>query len=128
MAMIEFTHKGDFKKTSEFLQDCKKFDVDTVLNAYGRAGVEALAAVTPIDTGKTAASWSYEIVKDDSTIKISWNNSNTNKWANVAILLQYGHATGTGGWVEGIDYINPALKPIFQKMADRAWEAVTKRR
>lgn len=128
MAAIEFVHKGEFKKTSQFLKDVKNFDVDTVLNTYGKAGVQALSAATPIDTGKTASSWSYEIVKEEGKTTIAWKNSNVNKGANIALILQYGHGTGTGGWVEGTDYINPALKPIFERMADKAWETVTKTR
>lgn len=128
MAAIEFTHKGKFKKTSQFLQNCKRFDVDTVLNTYGKAGAQALSAATPIDTGKTASSWSYEIVKEEGKTTIAWKNSNINRGVNIALILQYGHGTGTGGWVEGTDYINPALRPIFERMADKAWEAVTKTR
>lgn len=126
MTAIEFTHKGDFKKTSNFLKECKKFGIENVLDRYGRAGVAALAAATPIDTGKTASSWTYEIKKTKNSYTISWNNTNVNKGVNIAIILQYGHGTGTGGWVQGVDYINPALKPIFQEIADDAWEEITK--
>lgn len=127
MAAIEFKCTGDLKKTSEFLKEIKKFGIDSVLNKYGQRGVEALAAATPKDTGKTASSWSYEITKNKDSTTITWKNSNVNKGVNIAILLQYGHGTGTGGWVEGVDYINPALKPIFQQMADDAWEEITRR-
>lgn len=126
MAVIEFTHKGDFKKTSDFLKECKKFGIDAVLAKYGQAGADALAAATPKDTGKTASSWTYEITKGNGYASIAWNNTNVNKGVNIAIILQYGHGTGTGGWVEGTDYINPALKPIFEQLADDAWEEITK--
>lgn len=124
---IEFSHKGDFKKTSQFLKEVKKLGIDDVLNSYGQKGVEALAAATPTDTGKTAASWSYSIEKTKDGITLSWNNSNVNKGVPIAVILQYGHATGTGGWVEGGDYINPALRPIFQQIADDAWEEIIRR-
>lgn len=124
---IEFSHKGDFKKTSQFLKEVKKLGIDDVLNSYGQKGVEALAAATPTDTGKTAASWSYSIEKTKDGITLSWNNSNVNKGVPIAVILQYGHATGTGGWVEGVDYINPALRPIFQQIADDAWEEIIRR-
>lgn len=127
MAAIEFKCTGDLKKTSGFLKEIKKFGIDSVLDKYGQRGVEALAAATPKDTGKTASSWSYEITKNKDSTTITWKNSNVNNGVNIAILLQYGHGTGTGGWVEGVDYINPALKPIFQQMVDDAWEEITRR-
>lgn len=127
MVTIEFSHKGDFKKTSMFLKDIQKLGIDAVLDRYGKAGVEALSAATPKDSGKTAASWTYQIEKTKGSTSISWSNTNVNKGVNIAVVLQYGHGTGTGGWVEGIDYINPALKPIFQKIADEAWEEIIRR-
>lgn len=95
-----------------------------VLNKYGQRGVEALSHATPVDTGKTAASWSYEIQESDNSIEIIWSNSNVNKGLNIAILLQYGHGTRNGGYVVGRDYINPALQPLFDELADKAWEEV----
>jgi hypothetical protein len=96
-----------------------------VLNKYGQMGVELLAANTPVDTGLTASSWYYEIEETDNGTSIIWKNSNEkNGWANIALLLQYGHATGTGGYVRGIDYINPALQPVFDKLAETAWKEV----
>lgn len=96
------------------------------LKKGGERGVDALAAATPTDTGKTAASWRYRIVKERGSYRIEWWNSNNDRGAVVALLLQYGHGTGTGGYVSGIDYINPALKPIFDQIADDVWKQVTK--
>lgn len=86
----------------------------------------ALSAATPVDSGVTATSWSYEIIQNGSSISIVWNNSNVQEGINIAIILQYGHGTRNGGYVSGRDYINPALKPIFDKMADAAWKEVTR--
>ena len=102
MAVIEFRHKGDFKKTDGFLESLRKFSIDDILNKYGAAGVEALKAATPVDTGKTALSWSYEIVKEKGKTSVVWKNSNINKGVNIAVIIQYGHATQNGSWVEGI--------------------------
>lgn len=124
--MITFKQKGDFKKTFNFLRRAKKIDF-TGLIKYANEGVAALVEATPKDSGLTAASWFYEITETDGRVTINFLNSNLgNGWAPIAILLQYGHATGTGGWVEGVDYINPALKPIFDKIAKDAWEEVTR--
>lgn len=122
---VKFKHKGNFRKTSKFFNKAKKFDVDSVLNEYGQLGVDALKQATPVDTGKTADSWSYQINKGDGRTTISFSNSNRNKNVQIAIILQYGHGTGTGGWVEGRDYINPAIQPIFDGLADKAWREVT---
>ena len=97
------------------------------LNKYGQEGVAALASATPIDTGKTAASWYYEIREENGEIIISFNNSNIQNGVPIAIIIQHGHGTGTGGWVQGRDYINPALQPIFDEIANRAWREVTKK-
>lgn len=125
---ITISQKGDFSKTLKFLNSKKRLrdTVTPILEFYGQQGVEALKANTPRDTGKTAESWSYKIEHDDYGAKIIWSNSNTNKWANIAVLIQYGHATRNGGWVEGIDYINPAMKGIFETMAQNLWKEVTK--
>lgn len=127
MAVIEFRHKGDFKKTDGFLKSLRKFSIDDILNKYGAAGVEALKAATPVDTGKTALSWSYEIVKEKGKTSVVWKNSNINKGINIAVIIQYGHATQNGSWVEGIDYINPALKDIFDSIAHDAFEEIRRR-
>lgn len=116
---ISYHVKGDFKKTNSYLEGLRFFVERDLLDFdyYGRRGVEALAAATPVDTGKTASSWFYEVERDEKNniVRIAWDNSNVvDEWCKVAVILQYGHATGTGGWVEGRDYINPALAPIFE--------------
>lgn len=108
-----------------FLRKLLKKDWSQVLKKYAEAGVQALSAATPVDSGKTAASWGYEIEETKSGLTIYWTNSNVNKHVNIAIIIQYGHATGSGGWVEGRDYINPALQPIFDQMADALWKEVS---
>lgn len=125
--MIRFRHKGDFSKTTKFLKRAKQLDIVRVLERYGQAGVAALASATPVDSGLTASSWYYEIKREQSgRYTIGFNNSNIQNGVSVAIILQYGHGTGTGGWVQGRDYINPAIQPIFDKLADDAWREVTK--
>lgn len=127
--MISVEQKGNFEKTEKFLKKSFGNKWKEILEKYGRLGVEYLSAATPIDTGLTASSWEYEIIQNKSGLSIVWNNLNVvdnGKYKlNIALLLQYGHATKNGGWVEGIDYINPALKPIFTKMADLAWKEVS---
>lgn len=122
--MITIKQRGDFKKTDNFLAKILKRDYVSILKKYGQEGVNALSKATPYDTGLTANSWYYEIEDTDNGLRIYWKNSNVNKGVNVAVILQYGHGTGTGGYVEGVDYINPALKPVFQKIADGAWDEV----
>lgn len=126
MAGIVFKHKGNLKKTTKFLERTLKGDYLKDLDKFGREGVAALALATPVDTGKTAASWGYRIEKTNSGMKIIWTNSNVNNGVNIAIILQYGHGTNHGGYVQGRDYINPAIRPIFDKIADNAWKEVTK--
>lgn len=124
--MVKFTHKGDLSKTTRFLQKARVVNFRKILDKYGKEGVLALAAATPRDTGTTAASWGYQIIQNgnkSSTIK--WTNSNTNNGVPIAILIQYGHGTGNGGYVQGRDYINPTMKPIFDKIADEAWKEVS---
>lgn len=123
--MIVLKNKGDFSKTTNFLKRITKLDYKSILSKYGKMGVDALAKATPIDTGLTASSWSYEIVEDDGGATIYWKNSNVVKGVSIAVILQYGHGTGTGGYVEGIDYINPPLRSIFEGIADDAWKEVT---
>ena len=124
--MISFRQKGDFSKTMQFLVKAKKGIKLSDLDKYGREGVAALASATPVDTGETANSWCYEIVHENGTITITFNNSHIQNGVPIAVILQYGHGTGTGGWVEGRDYINPAIQPLFDKIAENAWREVTK--
>lgn len=122
--MIRFEQKGNFKKLDSFFESMKKpFKLD-LLNTYGRKGVEALRIATPKDTGVTADSWNYEIIDNGNSYIIRFNNTNINNYVNVAIILQYGHATRNGGWVAGRDYINPAIQPIFDELAEKAWREV----
>ena len=122
--MIRVKHKGSFKHAEEFLEHGKKRDYLRILRQYGEEGVVALAEATPKDSGKTAESWSYQIVEGAAGVTIYWRNSHVNQGVNIALILQYGHGTGTGGYVEGIDYINPTLKPVFDRLAKEAWDAV----
>lgn len=122
--VIVFRQKGNFRKTSGFLKRVQRLDLDAVLDEYGQKGVEALAAATPKATGKTAASWNYRVQKGKESIVITWSNTNIVDGVPIAVILQYGHGTRNGGYVEGIDYINPAMKPIFEEIAHRAWREV----
>lgn len=123
--MIRFKQRGNFNKTEKFLKTMKNKDFDSVLERYAREGVQALAANTPTRSGKTAASWDFEIKRAGKSAYIYWTNSNINDGVNIAVIIQYGHGTGTGGYVQGIDYINPALRPVFEKMANEIWREVT---
>jgi hypothetical protein len=123
--MISFESKGSFQNTDRFLKKMAKRDIYSTLKAYGEAGVNALSNATPVSTGKTADSWEYEIVKKRSSYSIIWSNTNVVNGKPIAILLQYGHGTGTGGFVQGRDYINPAIRPIFDKIAADVWKEVT---
>lgn len=124
--MISFRQKGDFSKLNRYLEKVKATARLSILDKYGREGVAALASATPIDSGETANSWFYEISHDNGSATITFCNSHTNQGVPIAIILQYGHGTGTGGWVEGRDYINPAIQPIFDKIVEEAWREVTK--
>lgn len=124
--MISFRQKGDFSKLNRYLDRVKEVARLSILDKYGREGVAALSSATPVDSGETANSWSYEISHSNGSATITFNNSHINKGVPIAIILQYGHGTGTGGWVEGRDYINPAIQPIFDKIVDAAWKEVTK--
>lgn len=123
--MIRFRHSGDFKHTEAFFRKASNMNYRVLLEQYGQAGAEALASATPVDSGKTAASWGYEIEETPGGVSIYWTNSNIQDGVNIAVILQFGHGTGTGGYVRGIDYINPALRPIFEQIADKAWKEVT---
>lgn len=125
--MITIKQKGNFKKTNRFLERALNVIHLGTLDKYGREGVAALSAATPNDSGITAESWSYEIERSDGKVSIIWSNSHVVNGVNIAVILQYGHATRNGSWVEGIDYINPALQPLFNKIAESAWKEVTKK-
>ena len=124
--MVVIRHRGDLKKTRNFLERIVRRNYRDVLKKYGQRGVDALSAATPKDTGKTAGSWEYEIEQTQTGYTIEFNNTNLNHGVSIALLLQYGHGTRNGGYVQGIDYINPALRPVFEKMADEAWQEVVK--
>lgn len=124
--MISFRQKSDFSKLSRYLERAKEAAKVGILDKYGREGVAALASATPTDSGKTAVSWEYEIVRQNGSVSIVFKNTNVNKGVNIAVILQYGHGTGTGGWVQGRDYINPAIQPIFDRIADDAWKEVSR--
>ena len=124
--MISISQKGDFSKLTGFLERMKNVIKIGDLDKYGREGVAAPSAATPKESGLTANSWYYEIENKNGVATISFNNSNIQNGVPIAIILQYGHGTGTGGWVEGRDYINPAIRPIFDEIAENAWREVTK--
>lgn len=124
MPSVSYSFSGDLKKTRGFLNSLRRNEFLKHLNTYGKMGVDALRDATPRDTGVTANSWSYVIEQGHDWVKITWTNSSENRSIPIALLLQYGHATRNGGWVSGIDYINPALKPIFDEISKSAWEEV----
>lgn len=124
--MISFRQQGDFSNLTRYLERAKNVVKIGDLNRYGREGVAALASATPVDSGLTANSWYYEIENNKGSVKISFRNSNIQNGVPIAIILQYGHGTRNGGWVQGRDYINPAIQPIFDKIADNAWKEVTR--
>lgn len=126
---IRLTSRGDYNKITKYLNDLKNNKAQRIirmaLQKYGQEGVEALSAATPVLTGLTASSWRYEVEVGPETAKLIFHNDNINKYVNIAIILQYGHGTGTGGWVKGRDYINPAIQPIFDKIPDEVWKEVS---
>ena len=124
--MISFRQKGNFSKLTRFLEKTKEAVHLGELDKYGQEGVAALASATPVDTGLTANSWYYEIKNENGSASITFYNSNIQNGVPIAIILQYGHGTHNGGWVQGRDYINPAIQPIFDKIAESAWQEVTK--
>lgn len=123
--MITFRQKGDFSKFTNYLERLKEIVNKSDLDKYGQEGVAALSSATPVETGLTANSWSYDIKHQNGSASISFYNSNINNGVPIAIILQYGHGTRNGGWVQGRDYINPAIQPIFDKIAEDAWREVT---
>lgn len=124
--MIKFRQKGDFSKLTRFLEKAKNVVRIGDLDKYGREGVAALSSATPVDSGLTASSWYYKVEHTNGSAKINFYNSNIQNGVPIAIILQYGHGTGNGGWVQGRDYINPAIQPLFDKIAENAWREVTK--
>lgn len=125
--MITFRHKGNFKKTDDFLKRAEKGINIDILHKYGKEGVAALASVTPVETGLTANSWYYKIEQSRGSVAVVFCNSNIQNGIPIAIILHYGHGTRNGGWVQGIDYINPIVKPIFKQLVENAWREVTRR-
>ena len=124
--MITIESQGEWKLTRNWFDRMTKLDLALIMNQFGREGAAALASATPSRTGATAKSWSYEVKRTGNNWKITWTNSNVNKGANIAVLIQYGHGTRNGGYVVGRDYINPAIRPIFDKIAAKAWKEVTR--
>ncbi len=122
--MITFTQKGDFSKLDSCFNRIKRFFKSSDLDKYGEQGVQALSSATPYDTGNTAGSWYYKINRDAGSLSLEFCNSNVNKGVPIAIILQYGHGTGTGGWIEGRDYINPTIQPIFDEILNNMWKEV----
>lgn len=123
--MIVLKTTGKLKKTEKFLSKMSRFDIRRILNKYGEEGVNALAENTPVRSGETASSWRYKVSINNGIATVTWSNTHVEKGANIAIILQYGHGTRNGGYVQGIDYINPALKPVFNALAEEAWMEVT---
>lgn len=122
--MLYVTSQGDFSKTQRFLAKLAKPNIIERLKAYGSMGVDALAAATPKDSGKTSGSWGYEVKQSGKTYSIVWTNTNVVNGVPIAVILQYGHGTGTGGYVKGRDYINPAIQPIMDRIAEDVWKVV----
>ena len=124
--MISFEQKGDFSKLTSYLNNLKSIFGLSDLDKYGQRGVAALASATPYDSGNTAGSWYYKINRTAGSVSIEFCNSNVNKGVPIAIILQYGHGTGTGGWIEGRDYINPTIQPLFDEILNDVWKEVCK--
>nr|DAY22694.1 MAG TPA: type I neck protein [Caudoviricetes sp.] len=124
--MITIESQGEWKLTRNWFDRMTKLDLALIMNQFGKEGVSALAAATPSRSGLTSKSWNYEVTRKGNNWKITWTNSNVNKGANIAVLIQYGHGTRNGGYVIGRDYINPAIRPVFDKIAQKAWKEVTR--
>ena len=123
--MITFKHRGSFKNTKRFFERAKKAEYLRNLEKYAQEGVNALAAATPVESGETASSWYYEIERTGNSVSIHWANSHVNNNVNIAVILQYGHGTGTSGYVAGRDYINPAIRPVFDRIAENLGREVS---
>ncbi len=122
---VTIEQKGDYRKVTGWLERIREKARVGILDKYGKEGVAALSAATPIDSGKTAASWYYKIQNENGSATLTFSNRNVNKSVKIAVILQYGHGTRNGGWVEGRNYINPAIQPLFDKIANEAWKEVT---
>ncbi len=122
--MIKFKVKGNFNNTERFFKNVKSKQYMGIISKYGQLGVDALSSATPVDGGLTSSSWGYEVKVGRSGMSIAWTNSNVNDGVPIAVIIQYGHGTGTGGYVKGIDYINPSIQPIFEKIANDVWKEV----
>lgn len=125
--MITFKTKGDFKKITGLIERVRDFINISDLDKYGKAGVEVLSSATPKSSGRTSSSWNYKTIHEKNRVKIVWYNDNVNEDVNIALILQYGHSTKNGSWVEGVDYINPAMRPLFKDIANNAWKEVTRK-
>ena len=123
--MLSFDSEGSFDSTERFLRKMSTLNVDSVLNSEAKKGVAALSKATPKDSGRAATSWNYKIEKSNSSVTISWTNSDVENGFPVALMIQYGHGTGTGGYIQGKDFINPAMRPVFDSIAETVWKAVT---
>ena len=123
--MSFITHSGSFKNTESFLRSMQKLDIGSILNKHGQEGVTALATMTPKETGRAATSWGFIVERTSVSAAIYWTNDDLEDGFPVAVMIQYGHGTGTGGYVQGRDYINPAIRPIFDRIAEDVWKAVT---
>lgn len=123
--MLTFTVSGSFQKMESFLKSVSKLDIMSILNSSGQEGVKALSSATPVESGRAASSWGYTVSKKGGVYSIAWTNSDVENGFPVVIMLQYGYGTGTGGYVQGRNFINPAIRPIFDKIADKVWKAVT---
>ena len=124
--MIQCKVKGDWKKTKKFLQKSQKLDLESLLKQYAEEGLTALKAATPVRTGKTADSWAYEIEKNNGKIAIYWTNTNVNENVHIAVILEYGHGTGWGGYVQGKHYISSAIEPVFDRIVESIWKEVAR--
>lgn len=125
LIMVRFSHQGNFEKTDKFLENIKRMRIQNQLNKYAELGVRALSEATPKDSGATASSWGYEIEYGSERVVITWINSNVNKGVNIAVIIQHGHGTRNGGYVKGRDYINPAMRPVFDEISEKVWKEVT---
>ena len=124
MSVLKISSRGDYDKTTRWLKKVQARGYLQKLDQYGQQGVAALEQATPKRSGKTAASWQYDVNINGSKIEIVWRNTNIIDSVPIAVIIQYGHGTGTGGYVEGVDYINPAIKPVFEEITQNVWKEI----